>query len=366
MERVVPFNDLGRHGAAITAQLVGAAQRVIERGWYLLGPETDGFEQSFADACGTSGCVTVANGTDALEIALRSLGCVAGDEVILSANAGGYATTACTAIGVTPVYADVDEHTLLLDAEAAEAVVGPATRAVVATHLYGTVVDVEDLRRRLPDGVAILEDGAQAHGARLRSRPVGSLGDLAAFSFYPTKNLGALGDAGAITSNRPELLDRARTLRQYGWESRYHATVPGGRNSRMDEIQAALLGVLLPHLDARNERRASIRQHYVAAVGDRLRFVTEAADAQPVVHLCVVRSPERDRLQADLAQLGVSCAVHFPTPDHLQPALEGRPHRHDGLAHTVVACDEVLSLPCFPELTDDEVDHVATALVKCT
>src|SRR5690606_32183943 len=201
--------------------LVAAAERVIRSGWFLLGPETEAFEQAFAAACGASHAVGVGNGTDALELALRGVGCGPGDEVVVTANAGMYATTACLAIGATPVFADVDDESLLVDPTSVESLVGEDTRAVVATHLYGSVVDIDALRAHLPEGVSIVEDCAQAHGAHLGGRPVGSLGDIAAFSFYPTKNLGAAGDAGAVVTHEPDVAARVRSLRQYGWESRY-------------------------------------------------------------------------------------------------------------------------------------------------
>lgn len=362
MDAQVPFNDLRRHAATVADQLGEVARRVIGSGWYLLGPETDRFESEFARFCGVSGCAAVANGTDALELALRALGVVAGDEVVLAANAGGYATTACVAIGAVPVYADVDPTSLLLDPARAAALVTPATRAVVVTHLYGNVADVGALRAALPAGLAIVEDGAQAHGASRDGKRVGSQGDAATFSFYPTKNLGALGDAGAVVSDRPDVITRTRALRQYGWESRYHATVPGGRNSRIDELQAAFLSVLLGDVVERNARRGEIRDRYVDALGDTLTFVGTPDGCVPATHLCVVRHADRDRLAKDLAAAGVGTAVHFPIPDHRQPALRDRVLRHDSLEHTLRACDEVLSLPCFPELVDDEIQAVIDAV----
>lgn len=362
MEAQVPFNDLHRYALTVAGPLGDVARRVIGSGWYLLGPETDRFESDFAAFCGAAGCVAVANGTDALELALRALEVTAGDEVVLAANAGGYATTGCLAIGAVPVYADVDADTLLLDPGRVAALVSPATRAVVVTHLYGNVADVDALRAVLPAGVAIVEDGAQAHGASRDERRVGSLADVATFSFYPTKNLGALGDAGAVVSDRTDVVRRTRALRQYGWESRYHATVPGGRNSRIDELQAAFLTVLLGDVLDRNARRGAIRQRYVEALSDRIAFVHGPDGSVSATHLCVIRHDDRDRFAADLAASGVGTAVHFPVADHRQPALRDRPIRHDDLAHTLRACDEVLSLPCFPELRDDEIEAVIRAV----
>lgn len=363
----VPFNDLSRSIALRTEELLSVVERVVRSGWFLLGPETEAFESDFAEYCGASGCIGVGNGTDALELALRSVGCDRGDEVIVPANAGGYATTACVAIGATPVFAELSADSLLVNPEQISAVVSDRTRAIVATHLYGNVVDIDELRGLLPDTVAIVEDCAQAHGARLRDRPVGSLGDVAAFSFYPTKNLGAFGDAGAVVSSDADVLLRLRTLHQYGWTERYRATVTGGRNTRIDELQAALLRVLLQDLNANNDRRQSIRSTYVARLGGRVSFPSRvSADAQPVVHLCVIRSSERDRMIVDLNNLGVSTAVHYPVPDHWQVAWDGIGVQRTDLSETERACSEVLSLPCFPGMSDEEVEQVVTAVEQVT
>jgi dTDP-4-amino-4,6-dideoxygalactose transaminase len=361
----VPFNDLRRLPDEVRAALVAVATDVVNRGWYLLGPETESFEVEFAASCSAPHAVAVANGTDALEIALRALGCQSGDEVVVTANAGMYATTACLAIGACPVFAEIDPGTLLIDPKSVASLVTDRTIAVVATHLYGNVVDVGGLRAQLPTSIAVVEDAAQAHGATFAGEPVGSLGDVAAFSFYPTKNLGALGDAGAVVTARPDVAERARALRQYGWESRYRSTVAGGRNSRIDEIQAAWLRVLLPLLPDRNSRRLGVQARYVDALGDRLDFVgRETGLSQPVAHLCVARSAARDRLLEDLAGAGVAAAVHYPVPDHHQPALQGVPYRHDDLRESERACREVISLPCFPELRDDEVASVIRAVER--
>jgi dTDP-3-amino-2,3,6-trideoxy-4-keto-D-glucose/dTDP-3-amino-3,4,6-trideoxy-alpha-D-glucose/dTDP-2,6-dideoxy-D-kanosamine transaminase len=364
----VPFNDLRRRSARLADRLVEVANRVITSGWFLLGPETEAFEVEFAHVCDVQHCTAVANGTDALEVALRSVGCEKNDEVVLTANAGMYAATACLSIGAVPVFADVDHETLLLSRESATSLVTPRTRAVVVTHLYGNVVDVNDLRCSLPTHVAIVEDGSHAHGAALRGHPVGSLGDVAAFSFYPTKNLGAVGDAGAVVSNDEQIHRRARALRQYGWESRYVSTIAGGRNSRIDELQAAFLRELLPGLAERNAQRRAIWSQYVSALSERLHFIDigrgEGVESTP--HLCVARSPRRDDLIADLAADGVHCAIHYPVPDHHQPALLDAVIRHGDLNATERACREVLSLPAFPELREDEICHVIDTVERHT
>jgi dTDP-4-amino-4,6-dideoxygalactose transaminase len=365
MRGPVPFNDLERYATVVASRLEATASRVIRSGRYLLGPETQAFESELAAFTTVRGCVSVANGTDALEIALRSLGVDAGDEVVLAANAGGYGTTACLAIGAVPVYADVDADSLLLTAGSIAEACTTATRAVVVTHLYGHVADVDAIRAAVGD-VAIVEDVAQAHGATRGGRVAGSFGDAATYSFYPTKNLGALGDGGAVMSNRADVVERATALRQYGWESRYRVTVAGGRNSRLDEIQAGFLRDLLPDVLERNVRRGAIRERYRAALSDRVSFVDPPPGTTSATHLCVVRVPERDTVVAALGELGVGTAVHFPIPDHRQPALADRAHRASSMVVTELACAEVLSLPCFPELRDDEIDHVIAAVEKAT
>jgi len=367
MTEPVPFNDLARHWAPHAARLDAAVLRVVRSGRFLLGPETEAFERDFARFCGVAECAAVGSGTAALELALRALGCDATHEVIVTANAGMYATTATLAVGASPVFADVVPTTLLIDPTSVATLVTERTAAVVATHLYGNVVDVAALRRALPAAIPIVEDGAQAHGARRAGRPVGSLGDAAAFSFYPTKNLGALGDAGAVVSNDPEVVARVRSLRQYGWSERYVAVLAGGTNSRMDEVHAAVLREFLPLVITWNAARAGIRARYLSALADRLVFVGGHDEGStPATHLCVVRTPERDRLRAALAAEGVSCEVHYPVPDHHQPALQGRGVAPADLTQTERACREVLSLPCFPALEEREVERVIDLVRRWT
>ena len=262
----VPVHDPGRQVAAMATELEAAAQRVMRSGWYVDGAEVGAFEREFRSYCGQNHCIAVANGTDALELALRAVGCRAGHEVVTVANAGMYATTACLQVGATPVFADIDPDTLLISPASVAKALSPQTIAVVVTHLYGKVADVPAVAEVLAGRrVAILEDCAQAHGARVSGRLAGTLGDIAAFSFYPTKNLGALGDGGAVLTGRSDLAERVRLLRQYGWERRFVSRVPYGRNSRMDELQASFLRAKLPKLDAWNARRRSVVERYRGA-----------------------------------------------------------------------------------------------------
>lgn len=355
---MLPINDLARHNGPLDGDIRAAIDRVLQRGYYILGPENQAFEAEFAAYLGVAGCVAVGNGTDALELALRALHIGPGDEVVTVANAGMYAGTAIRAMGATPRYVDIEPGSMLLDASLLPAAISEHTRAIVVTHLYGRMADVEAVVAfAKPRGIAVIEDCAQAHGARRNGRLAGSVGDLAAFSFYPTKNLGALGDGGAVVSSDADLLARLRGLRQYGWTSKYHVGMAGGRNSRLDEIQAAILRCKLPHLDGWNARRRAIIARYntgLAGLGWQLPPVPDDAD---VGHLYVVRAPQRDAVRAVLTAAGVASDVHYPVPDHQQTALPIRA----SLPVTEAAAAELLTLPCFPELTDAELDQVIAA-----
>jgi dTDP-3-amino-2,3,6-trideoxy-4-keto-D-glucose/dTDP-3-amino-3,4,6-trideoxy-alpha-D-glucose/dTDP-2,6-dideoxy-D-kanosamine transaminase len=358
----IPFNDLARQHRVSADELERAVVEVLRRGWYAMGPEVEAFELEFSAFCGTAGCVGVANGTDAIELALRAVGCAPGHEVVMVANAGMYAAAACVAVGATPVFVDVTAESGTPRPESIARLVNSRTRAVVVTHLYGMVADVPAVRAAIGSrDVAIVEDVAQAHGGSLDGTRAGALGDVAAFSFYPTKNLGAAGDGGAVTSNDEAVLAAVRELRQYGWTERFVATRPGGRNSRLDELQAAVLRVKLRHLECNNERRRAIAAAYVEAAAGALHFPHVTA-LDYVGHLCVARHPDRDSLRASLDRLGVGTAIHYPVPDHRQPALAGIAVRHDGLRETERMAREVFSLPCYPELTDAEIARVGRGL----
>jgi aminotransferase EvaB len=359
----VPFNDPVRQIAGLGGAVEAAVARVVESGWFITGPEGSALETEFAGYCGVDHCMGVGNGTDALEIALRAVGCGPGDEVVTVANAGMYTTCATVVVGATPVFADIDGDTLLVSPEAAIAAIGPATKAVVVTHLYGLLADTDEIVTATHEaGALVVEDCAQAHGARRAGRTAGTFGDIAAFSFYPTKNLGALGDAGAVVTGNADLAARVRSLRQYGWEAKYRATIPGGRNSRLDELQAAVLRAKLPHLDTWNARRRAIVARYREAAAGTPLLMSHAPAEDFVAHLAVGKHPDRDAFRGRMADAGVDTAVHFPVPDHLQPALDGVAWRSGSLGATEAAADSVVSLPCFPEMTDDEVEYVCRSL----
>ncbi len=352
----VPFLDLKRQ---CSSQWTAAAVRVVESGWFIDGPELAAFESAFATYCGAAQCIGVANGTDALELALRAAGVQPDDEVATVANAGMYSTTAIRAIGATPVFVDIDAHTMLMSPESLQAAVGPRTRAIVVTHLYGAPAPLEalfDASRGLP----VIEDCAQAHGRAVSSRVA-----AACFSFYPTKNLGALGDAGAVVTSDETLAPRVRALRQYGWTSRFHSSLAGGRNSRMDELQAAVLGARLPFLDEGNQRRRDIAQRYCSAIGGRYTFRPPELSSGHLFHLFVLRCERRDELKQRLEARGVQTQIHYPVPDHLQLSQTRLPFRAVRLAETEAAVDQVLSLPCYPQLLDEEVKYVIASLLEC-
>lgn len=355
----IPLNDLKRHTTPLAGELAAAIGRVIDSGWFVLGPEVEAFEREFAAYCGTAHCVGVANGTDALELALRALDCGPGDEVLCTANAGMYAVTAIVAVGARPVFVDIDPVTLTMDPASLRERRTRRAKAVVATHLYGRLARIEALAEAAGP-LPLVEDCAQAHGANRNGVRAGAFGRLACFSFFPTKNLGALGDGGAVVTGDPRLAAELVKLRQYGWSTKYQADRAGGRNSRLDEIQAAVLRIKLRLLDGWNSRRREIISRYRAALSDGAMPVTGEDD---VGHLAVARVAQRDRVRAMLAEAGIDTAIHYPIPDYRQPAL-AHLGPWDALPETERASVEILTLPCFPELTEGEVDRVAAALTR--
>jgi len=349
--------------AAQGLDLPAILRDVVESQRYMLGPRVHAFEEAFAAYVGVPHAIGVANGTDALEIALRGLGIGPGQRVLTVANAGFYASTAIRAVGAEPVYAEVDAATLTLaPAALAEALSGQPLHAVVATHLYGRLADMEAVAAQCKAaGVPLIEDCAQAHGARRDGRQAGAWGDIGCFSFYPTKNLGALGDGGALVAKDDALAERVRALRQYGWGTKYEVVHGGGRNSRLDELQAAVVGAKLPLLDDANARRRAIAARYSAAFAKLPLQAPRDQGDDYVAHLYVVRSARRDALRAFLAAQGIASDVHYPVPDHRQPVVAAA-CADVRLPITEAACAQVLSLPCFLGMTDSQVDQVIAAV----
>jgi dTDP-4-amino-4,6-dideoxygalactose transaminase len=361
---MIPFNDLRPLRELLACELQAATERVLQGGWYILGPEVEAFEAEFASYHGVAHAVGVATGTDAIELALRAAGIGPGDEVITVAHTAVATVCAVERAGATPVLVDIDRDSYTMDPSAAAAAITPRTRAIVPVHLYGHPAEMHNLAALARQhGLLLIEDCAQAHGARYYGRLVGTFGDLAAFSFYPTKNLGAYGDGGAVITRDDSLAARLRRLRNYGQEQRYHA-IERGMNSRLDELQAALLRVKLRHLDAHNDRRREIASAYtrlLRGVGTP-RLCPDATAIQHVFHLYVVRHGRRDELRAALHRRGIAPQVHYPIPVHLQQAYSDLGYVRGRLPITEQAADEILSLPLYIGLSDEQVATVAREL----
>jgi dTDP-4-amino-4,6-dideoxygalactose transaminase len=347
------------HKPEIDAAVLG----VMEKGWFVLGDEVRAFESELAAYIGVAHGVGVGSGTEALHLALAACGVGGGDEVITVAHTAVATVAAIELTGATPVLVDIEPDYYTLDPYKLEAAIGPRTKAVVPVHLYGQAADlapVMEIAQR--HGLRVIEDCAQAHGAVYQGRCVGAWGDMACFSFYPTKNLGALGDGGMVVTDNRELADRARLLREYGWAERNVSTVAGW-NSRLDELQAAVLRVKLRHLDGDNGNRQKLASFYDQSLReDKLMQPKVRPEATHVYHLYVVRTSERDNLQAFLRTREIGALIHYPVPVHLQPAYRGRLRGSDQLPESERAAREVLSLPIYPELSRAEADHVVTSV----
>jgi len=354
----VPFMRLvpGEDRPAIDA----AIRRVVERGWYVLGPEVDAFERSFADACAAAHAVGVGTGTDAIAIILRGLGIGPGDEVITTPVSAAYTALACVMVGARPVFADIDPHRLTIDPAAIEAAVTPRTAAILPVHLYGQPADMRAITAIAEArGLAVVEDCCQAHLATCEGKPVGSFGAAAAYSFYPTKNVGALGDGGAITTGDAALAAKMKRIRNGGQTDRYrHGEM--GVNSRLDEMQAAILSARLPLLagwTAARRAHAATYRRLLAGAGVK---VPPECDAGHVYHLFPMLSPRRDQLQAALRAEGIETLIHYPVPISMQPALQAQAPAMCPEADRV--CAQVLSLPMYPGMPDADVHTVAAAV----
>ncbi|WP_085707515.1 DegT/DnrJ/EryC1/StrS aminotransferase family protein [Pseudomonas sp. B35(2017)] len=357
------INNLAAKIEKFQSQINSSVQRVVASGWVVLGPEVKRFEASFAQYLNAAHCITVANGTDAIELALKALGVVKGDKVATVANAGMYTTTSVLAVGATPVFMDVDPDTHVVTLDSVKQAVEAGAKAVVVTHLYGLAIpEIKAIAQYCAaQRIPLLEDCAQAHGAERDDQRVGTFGDASSFSFYPTKNLGALGDGGAVVTNSDSIAQRVAQLRQYGWSSKYCVELEGARNSRLDEMQAAILSELLPHLDEGNARRRDIAARYRSEI--RHSDVTHGADAgkASVAHLYVIKSSKRTALQTHLREAQIASDVHYPIPDYRQPVF-GQQFAGVSLENTERLAAQILTLPCYPEMTDDEVSKVIAAV----
>ncbi|WP_298272593.1 DegT/DnrJ/EryC1/StrS aminotransferase family protein [Geobacter sp.] len=359
----VPFLDLKGPYRELQHQLDAVYRRVMESGWYILGREVEAFEAEFANYCGTKHCIGVGNGLDALHLILRAMDIGPGDEVIVPSNTYIATWLAVTYTGATPVPVEPDERTYNLDPVRIEAAVTPRTKVILPVHLYGQPANMDPINAVAERyGLMVVEDAAQAHGARYHGKRAGSLGHAAAFSFYPGKNLGAVGDGGAITTDNVALAERIRRLRNYGSSIKYcHGE--RGFNSRLDELQAAFLRVKLACLDEWNERRRCVALEYLSRLQNlRLELPMVPDWAEPVWHLFVVRPADRSRFTKILDQQGVGWLIHYPVPPHLQGAYALLGIERGRLPVCEMLAETVLSIPIGPHLKDSEVDYVVNAI----
>ncbi len=361
----IPLVDLRAALEPVRDQVFDEFGRVLDRMGLFLGENVRAFEEEFASYCEVEHGVGVSSGTDALRAALEALDVGPDDEVIVPSHTFWASIETILQLGAVPVLVDVEPDTLTIDPDQVEAHLSSRTRAIVVVHLYGHPANMDpilDLARR--QSLRVIEDAAQAHGARHRTRRCGSMGDVGCFSFYFTKNLGALGEAGFVTTRDPEIAQRVRQIRDHGRTSKFeHHTL--GHNLRLDELQAAVLRIKLPRLEEGNARRRAIAALY----GDRLsetsvELCSLRPECDPVYHLYVLQAAERDALREHLLSRGIHTGVHYPIPGHLQPVVRARPHRCGPMPVTEAACARLVSLPIYPELTDDQVEYVSKSVIE--
>jgi dTDP-4-amino-4,6-dideoxygalactose transaminase len=346
------------HRAEVDAAIAAA----LDGNRYILGPQTQAFEQEFAAYLGVRYARGVGSGTEALHVAIRAFGLGPGDEIITVAHTAVATVSAIELAGATPVLVDIDPAAYTIDPGVIAAAITPRTKAIIPVHLYGAAADLNpivDLARQ--HNLKVIEDCAQAHGARYANRAVGSYGDAACFSFYPTKNLGAIGDGGLVATNDPAVAENLDLLRQYGWRERYISEVAGW-NTRLDELQAAILRVKLRHLDEDNNKRRALAAIYAEQLAGVVTLPIEPVNTRHVYHLYVIRHPRRAALRQFLRDRGVGTAIHYPVPVHLQPAYRDRLGDGGSLPETERAAQEIVSLPIYPELSEEDARSVAQAV----
>jgi dTDP-4-amino-4,6-dideoxygalactose transaminase len=363
--REIPFLDVRATYLELKAEIDRAVLRVCESGWYILGPEVEAFEAEFAAYCDAKFAVGVANGLDALQLALRALGVAPGDEVIVPSNTYIATWLAVSQCGAMPVPVEPDERTYNINPVLIEAMITPRTRVIVPVHLYGQPANLDPiLAIARKYGLRVLEDAAQAHGARYKDRRIGAHGDAVAWSFYPGKNLGALGDGGAVTTNDPQIADRIRVLRNYGSREKY-VNETRGFNSRLDPLQAAILRVKLAHLEEWNARRSTVADYYWQELTSAEIILPSVPDwAEPVWHLFVIRNGKRDDLLRQLSERDVGALIHYPIPPHLQGAYRESGWREGAFPIAERMAREVLSLPIGPHLSLGWARKVVSALLE--
>jgi dTDP-4-amino-4,6-dideoxygalactose transaminase len=363
MSPEIRFNDLSLGGSAPAPEIEAAIARVLASAWFILGPEVEAFEREIASAFDCGNAVGVGNGTDAITLALMSLGVGPGDEVVTTPLTAAFTALAVSRLGAKPVFADVEPDTLTLSVESASRRITSKTRALMPVHLYGNSADIEGtLALAKAHGLAVVEDACQAHGARHEGKSLGSFGLVGTFSFYPTKNLGALGDGGMVVTRDDELAARLKRLRNGGQSSRYRHD-EFGVNSRLDEIQAAVLRVKLKYLEAKNERRRELSRFYERALeGSGARPVAVRDGCISARHLFVIRAPNRDALAAHLKERGIETLIHYPIPTHLMKAYASLGQGEGSCPNAEKACGEILSLPLYPTISNASVERVADAI----
>jgi dTDP-4-amino-4,6-dideoxygalactose transaminase len=360
-QSILAANPLAQYLSHKT-EIDAAIAATLDGNRYILGPQTQAFEQEFAAYLGVRYACGVGSGTEALHVAIRACGLGPGDEIITVSHTAVATVSAIELAGATPVLVDIDPISYTIDPDQIERALTPRTKALIPVHLYGAAANLNpivDLARR--HSLKVIEDCAQAHGARYADRVVGSIGDVSCFSFYPTKNLGAIGDGGLVATNDPVIAEQLDLLRQYGWRERYISQIAGW-NSRLDELQAAILRVKLRHLDADNGKRRALAALYAEQLAGVVTLPIEPASSRHVYHLYVIRHPQRDALRKFLHERGIGTAIHYPVPIHLQPAYRGRLGDVGSLPETERVAREIVSLPMYPELSTAEVRTVAQAI----
>jgi dTDP-4-amino-4,6-dideoxygalactose transaminase len=362
-ETQIPWIDIKRQNTAVRVEIDAAIQRVLDSGMFVIASENQAFEKEWAAYCGGEHAVAVGSGTAAINLTLRALDVGPGDEVVTVGFTVSATLDAIHDLGARPVLVDVDPETFTMDPSKLGAAITPRTKAILPVHVYGHPADIDAITAiAAPRDLPVILDACEAHGALYKGKQASSSGTASCFSFYPTKNLGSLGDAGAVVTNDAALAGRVRLLRQHGWDRRYHSVTPS-LNSRMHELQAAILCAKLPHLEAWNERRRAIAHRYDKAIaGTKLTPAPHAGWAGPAYYFYVIRTPDRAAFRESLQAAGIATDVSWPEPPHLQPAYAYLGHSRGSLPVTERLCEEVVTVPVFPELTDAEVDRVCTAL----
>lgn len=364
-DEFIPVANPGLQFKAYQKKINDAIQNVLSSGWYILGEQVRLFEKEFADFLGVPYCISVASGTDALILALKAVGIHQGDEVITVSHSAVATVAAIELAGAVPVFADIDPVTRCMDPSKIPPLISEKTKVILPVHVYGQpapMKEILDIARQ--NNLKVIEDCAQAHGAEIHGQKVGTFGDAGTFSFYPTKNLGALGDGGAVVTNNLETAEYLKALREYGWRERYISDFPG-MNSRLDELQAAILRVKLSHLAEDNARRRKIAASYLSAI-DSVHIIppTQVKDTLHAMHLFVIECEKRESLQLFLKKAEIGTAIHYPMAIHQQPAYTGRVRGGDDLPQTENLYKRILSLPMYPELRDDQVERICSALRK--